>query len=221
MYQNVLSVVNAHQPVWNGVQSMVTAVDQLNGLLNTLQNKLNLQSTLTQGIRIEKDAYIDELTENMSILKKALFIYATETNNPSLRERHKESKSKLAALSSDRLQILCISILEDLDLYASALGTVGITPAHIQDFHDKVTNLESRRNSVRNAIRQRTVETGDIRELEKQINRLLIDRLDRFISFFKASNGSFFKNYRIARRVITNNGNTGPRPSERDDGSVH
>jgi hypothetical protein len=220
MYQNVLAVVNDHQSVWNGVQGMTTVVDQLHDLLNTLQNKLNLQSTLTQGIQIEKQAYLESFTEELSILKKALFLYAAETNNLALRERHKESKSKVASLSPDRLEILSINLIEDLETYESSLGTIGITAEKIQQFKDKAAQLENYKNSVRQAIVERSTETSEIRELEKQINRLLIDRLDRFMSFYKATDSSFFKTYRGARKIIGNSGNTGTKPNDQKNGSV-
>lgn len=220
MYQNVLAVVNDHQPAWNGVQGMATVVDQVQGLLNTLQNKLNLQSTLTQGIQIEKQAYLKDFTEELSILKKALFLYAAETNNLSLRERHKESKSKVASLSADRLEILSINLIEDLEAHESALGTMGVTLEKIQQFKDKAAQLENYKNSVRHAIVERSTETSEIRELEKQINRLLIDRLDRFMSFYKATDSSFFKTYRGARKIIGNNGHTGTKPNGQENASA-
>lgn len=212
MYQNVLAVVNNHQPVWNGVQVMVTAVDQLQSLLNGLENKLNLQSTLTQGVSVEKNAYMKALIEDMSILKKALLIYAEETNNLLLRERHRESKSKLVSLAADHIEILSINLREDLETHGPALQIVGITPEQIQQFSAKADQLENYKNSVRQAIVERSVETQEIREIEKQINKLIIDRLDRFITFYKTTDPTFFKTYRGARRIITKNGGTGPKP---------
>jgi hypothetical protein len=156
----------------------------------------------------------------MSMLKKALFLYAVETGNLSLRERHKEPKSKLAVLSPDRLEILSINLVADLETYGPQLGAMGVVPEQITSFGAKVAVLQDRKNSVRQAILERSMETREIRELEKQINRLLIDRLDRFISFFKASNSSFFNTYRGARKVIANGGGAGPRSNERDDGSL-
>ena len=214
MYQNVLAVVNDHQTVWNGVQSMVTAVDELNSLLNTLENKLNLQSTITQGIRLEKEAYLKALTEDISILKNALFLYATETNDLVLRERNRDSRTTLTHLSANRLQVISIALLEDLQTHGAELGTVGISAEQIQQFQLKVTDLENRKNSVRQAIIQRTLETKAIGTLEKQINRLLIDRLDRFLSLFKAANGSFVAKYKAARKVIETNGHAGPKPNK-------
>jgi len=220
MYQNVLAVVNDHQSVWSGIQSMSSAVNQLNDLLSSLSSKLNVQSTITQGVRLEKQAFVQQLKEEMVLLKKALFLHAVETGNLPLRERHKESKSKVIATSVDRLEILSISLLEDLEVYGQALGTIGITPQQILEFSSKVTELASRKNSVRQAIIERAVETSQITELEKAINSLIIDRLDRFMSFFKSSNSSFFNTYRGARRIIANGGNTAPRTNERDDGSL-
>lgn len=221
MYQNVLAVVNDHESAWNGIQGMVTAVSQFRELLNSLAPKLNLQSTLTQGVRVEKNAYLRDLVNDMSLLKKGLFLYAVENSNLVLRERHKESKSKLNALPADRIQVLCISLLEDLETYGGSLVNMGISAQQIQEFRNKVVLLEDRKNSVRQAIIERSLETRNIKEIEKQLNRLLIDRMDRLISFFKTADHAFFASYQSARRIIGNGGgNTGPRNREQDDGAV-
>jgi hypothetical protein len=214
MYQNVLAVVKDHQNTWNGIPGIVSIVDEFETELNNLGNKLSLQSKITQGITLEKQAFINELVEKMSLLKKGLFLYATQINNLDLRARHKEALSTLKRLSEGRLQVEAAKVLEDLQIHGTALDVVGITSSDIQAFQDQVALLEERKNSVRQAIIERTIETKSIRELEKQLNVLLIDQLDRFISFFQSTDPAFLASYKAARRIIGNGGgpkNNGPR----------
>lgn len=218
MYQNVLAVVKDHQSTWSGVTGMVSTVDQFENLLNQLSSKLNIQSTLTQGIWKDKEVYMKELIESMSILKKGLFLLATQTDNRILLERNRESLTKLKSMGAERLKIVSIALLEDVDNYESSLATVGIDAPRIQDFRDKVALLEERKNSVRQAIIERTIETKSIHDLEKQLNELLIGQLDRFISFFKTTNSNFFESYRAARRIIGNGG--GPKSGPRGNSPV-
>ncbi|WP_341902253.1 hypothetical protein [Fluviicola taffensis] len=206
MYQNVLAVVKDHQSTWSGVSGMVSAVDQFENSLNLLSSKLNIQNTLTQGIWKDKEVYMKELIESMSILKKGLFLLATQTDNRILLERNRESLTKLKSMGAERLKIASIALLEDVNDYESSLATVGIDAPRIQDFRDKVALLEERKNSVRQAIIERTIETKSIRELEKRLNELLIGQLDRFISFFQTTNSAFVASYKAARRIIGNGG---------------
>ena len=207
MYQNVLAVVNDHQSTWSSVPGMVQAVDQFENLLTNLSNKLNIQNTLMQGIRKDKEEYMNQLIESMSLLKKGLFLHAVQTNNIVLRERNKESLTKLRSMGAERLKIENIALLEDLDTYESALASVGIDAQQIQEYRDKAALIEERKNSVRQAIIERSMETKSIRDLEKQLNELLISQLDRFISFFRTVNNTFFVSYKAARRII---GKSGP-----------
>lgn len=219
MYQNVLAVVKDHQSTWSGVSGMVSAVDQFENLLNMLGSKLNIQNTLTQGIRKDKEVYMNELIESMSILKKGLFLHATQTNNLILLERHKESLTKLKSMGAERLKIASVALLEDLETYESFLTTVGIDAQRIQEFRNKAAILEERKNSVRQAIIERTIETKSIRELEKKLNALLINQLDRFISFFQSANSAFVASYKAARKIIGNGG--GPKSGPRGAAPAH
>ncbi|AEA42334.1 hypothetical protein [Fluviicola taffensis] len=212
MYQNVLAVVKDHQSSWSGIPGIVTVVDQFESMLNNLGSKMTLQSKITQGITLEKQAFIHELIEQMSLLKKGLFLYATQTNNLDLRARHKEAISTLKRLTEGRLQFETAKLLEDLQIHGSSLDTVGISSSDIQVFQNKVALLEERKNSVRQAIIERTIETKGIYELEKKLNDLLINQLDRFISFFQSTNNTFFATYKAARRIIGNSGGSKSNP---------
>lgn len=213
MYQNVLAVVNDHQSVWNSVPGIVTAVNEFQTLLNSLSQKLNLQTTITQGIRLGKQTYLKDLISDMSALKKGLLLYGRETNNLVLRERNRDTKATLTNLSADRLQVISLALLEDLETHGAQLGTVGISTEQIQQFQLKVIELENRKNSVRQAIIERSLETKDISTLEKQINRLLIDRLDLFISLLNTTDSHFVAAYQSARKVIETGGH-GHRPND-------
>ncbi len=213
MYQNVLAVVNDHQTVWNSVPGIVTAVNEFQDLLSNLSQKLNLQTTITQGIRLGKETYLKDLIADMGTLKKGLLLYGRETNNLVLRERNRDTKATLTNLSADRLQVISVALLEDLETHGAQLGTVGISAEQVQQFQLKVAELENRKNSVRQAIIERSLETKDINKLEKQINRLLIDRLDLFISLLNTTDSHFVAAYRSARKVIETGGH-GQRPNE-------
>lgn len=214
MYENVLTVLNDYQSAWNTVPGIVTAAAEFQNLLNSLSPKLNLQNTLTQGIRHEKDAYLKDLIADMSKLKKGLLLYAMETNNLVLRERNRDTKSTLTHLSGSLLQVTTMALLEDLQMYGAELGMAGINQEQIQQFQAKVTEFENRKNSVRQAIIERSMETKAINSLEKQINRLLIDRLDRFISLLNIPGSNFQATYQAARKVIDTGGHTGHKPNE-------
>lgn len=209
MYQNVHAVVNDHQSSWNQIPGIVSVINEFEPLLNSLNNKLKAQSSVTKGIKLEKDSFMTQFIDRLSDLKKGLYLYAVQTNNVALRERNKESRSKLHATSGSRLQVLTLALLEDLDEHGGALTSVGIGSELIQEFRDQALLFEERKNSVRQAIIERTVETKAIDDLEKQLNELLIDQLDRYISLLKASDSDFFEAYKAARRIIGNGGNTG------------
>ncbi len=207
MYQNVLAVVKEHQSSWSSITGIATIVDRFELLIGQLSSKLNTQNTITQGIGIAKASFMEQLIDRMSILKKGLFLHAVQTNDFALRERNKESKSKLRAASDDRLQVICTALLEDSSTYESELVALGVDPAVIQSFSDLAGEYEERKNSVRQAIIERSLETKSIKELEKQLNKLLIEQLDRFISLFQSTNNPFYVTYKAARRII---GKSGP-----------
>lgn len=209
MYQNVLAVVKDHQTSWISIPAIVTVVSEFETLLNNLGSRLNGQNSITQGISEEKQQYLNQLVSSMSLLKKGLFLYATQTSDPVLRARHKESLTKLKSIGADRLMIRTATLLEDLETHGTALQDFGITAVQIQEFQSLAALLEERKNSVRQAIIERSLETKSIRDLEKQLNKLLIEQLDRFISLFQSSNNLFYETYKAARRIIGKSGGPG------------
>lgn len=213
MYQNVLAVVKDHQSSWNGIPAIVSVVSQFETLLNNLGSRLTGQNSITQGISEEKQVFLDQLIKDMSLLKKGLFLYATQANDLALRARHKESLTLLKRTSADRLQVLSTVLLEDLETYESSLQDFGITATQIQAFRDQAAEYEERKNSVRQAIIERSLETKSIRELEKQLNKLLIEQLDRFISLFQSTNNPFYVTYKAARRIIGKSGPGSTKPA--------
>lgn len=206
MYQNVLAVVNDHQSSWNQVQGIVSIVDQYQSLLNNLSNKLNVQNTLTKGVKLEKDGFMTAFINSMSNLKKGLSLHAVQTGNHGLRVRNKEPKSTLRVASEERLQVLIIALLEDLDTYESALNNVGISSEQIQKFRDQAALFEEYKNSVRQAIIDRSMETQAIHDLEMQLNQFLKAQLDPCVSLFSESDTNFCKEYKAARKLIGKSG---------------
>ena len=208
MYQNVLAVVKDHQSTWSGVPGVATVIDRFETGINDLRSKLHTQNTIMHGIGLEKAVFMDKLIASMTVLKKGLFLHGVQTNNLPLRERNKEPKSKLAALREDRLQVICTSLLDDVNEHENELVAIAVDPAIIQEFRDLAAAFEERKNSVRQAIIERTLEIQNIREIEKQLNKLLKEQLDRFISLFQSANKTLFDSYKAARKII-GNGNPG------------
>lgn len=204
MYQNVRQVVNDHQSSWNQIPGIVSAVAQFESLLNNLSSKLNAQNSMTKGVRIEKDVFMTAFINRMSILKKGLSVHAIQTNNHVLFERNKEPKSTLDVTSEKRLQFLTTALLEDLDTYETALNNIGISSEVIQQFRDEALLLEESKNSVRQAIIDRSIETQAIDDLEKQLNKFLTSQLDRCVGLLSTSDSNFFAEYKAARKIIGN-----------------
>lgn len=206
MYQNVRAVVNNHENSWNQIPGIVDVISQFEALLDDLNNKLKTQTALTKGIKLKKEDFLEEFVNRMSTLKKGLYLYALQTKDPELRERNKESRSALRLTSANRLQVLTAVLLEDLDVHGNALTNLGIGSELIQEFRDQTLLFEDRKNSVRQAIIDRTIETNAIRELEKQLNALLIEQIDRYISLLSNTDSHFCAEYKAARKIVGNGG---------------
>lgn len=206
MYQNVRAVVNNHQSSWSQVPGIVEVINQFDPLLVDLNNKLKAQSALTKGIKLKKDDFFHEFIGRMSDLKKGLYLLAVQTNDPELRERNKESRSVLRSISADRLLVLTNVLLEDLDVYGNSLLNSGIGTEIIQQFRDQAVLFEERKNSTRQAIIDRSIQTKMISELEKQLNTLLIGQLDHYISLLSTTDANFFAEYKAARKIVGKGG---------------
>lgn len=206
MYQNVHAVVNNHQSSWSQVPGIVSVVEQFEILLDNLIHKLNAQNTLTKGVKLEKDSFLDEFVHLMSIMKKALTIHAVQTKNLKLRERNKETEGRLRNATVSRLQVITSNLLEDLDSYESALSNLGVTSERIQKFRDQALLLEEQKISVRQAIIDRSIETKGIKDVDQQLNKLLIEQLDHCVSLLDDTDSNFLAEYKAARKTIVKSG---------------
>lgn len=202
MYGSVLSVLNDHQTIWQGIPAFVSAKTAFETKLNLLRVRVTEQLGATTGVAIDKRLRITDLRERMLPVQHALFLLGRATGDVLLRERNNLTKTDLDELRLNQLAARCAELKQDMDTYGTQLSAYGVTTQALDELIPLLETVSDVNNSTRQAIIKRKGITKSIKDLEHELNELLQVELDRLILVFKQSHPAFVEAYNSARITI-------------------
>lgn len=214
MYQTVMSVMNDHQAIWQGVPAVTNAMGSLSSKVSQLRTKLGEQAIVTPGVADEKQLHLSDLKERVMVMQQALYLHGRSSGDVALKKRNDQTRSFILKLNTAKFAVRCAELKHDLDVYGAELFQYGITHQAIDELLPNLLNVNEVNITTRQAILKRKTVTESINDMEREIDELLHSEMDRLALVFKFNEPTFFQAYRSARLVIDYGTH-----SERDDGS--
>lgn len=182
----------------------------------------NLWSALIPLIEKNRDAQMpentgiatDKATKRILMAEKALFVenrlqsYANAVGNPELLESVSYTPTDLKKARDTEVTGICNTILAKAKLYAKDIEPYGVTTGLITDLEQAITAYSARLPKPKAAKSQTKTATENLRELYKNSDKYLRERLDLDIELFKTENPEFYSQYKTARFSTSNGSKT-------------
>lgn len=216
MYERVHAAMNDHQSVWQDISALSAVMDKFTAKLDLLKSYSMEQTGATIGVSHNKQLRKNELLERMLIVERALMLHGLAIGDVLLQDRNKHSKSGLFRMPDNKLVIRCAEIKADLETFGSQLGAYGVDTT-VAELTPMLQDVETLKNSAWKAILKRKGATQSIKDLERDINKLLSVELDNLMLVFQISQPAFFQAVSNARLVIDYKFTHGTKPPQGSD----
>lgn len=153
------------------------------------------------GITADKAQLKKTLCERASIIAGAIFAFASTNSNNELKQQMNVSLSKLLKTSDNQLAARCRNIHDTGAANLDVLKDYGINAAKLTALQTDIDEYAAAAPKPRAVRTQRKTATGSLRELFKQADQMLEERMDPLIGLLKETNPDFAATYANAREI--------------------
>lgn len=192
------------------VPAIAEACETASQLLDAISDSNNRQAGKLGGATSKKQYYREELSRSALAIASIIRSYATDRNDPELKESMTYSYSELRYTGETRLNAHCNNILATARKLGTALGTYGINEDMLKSFEHLMEQYEQCRTQPRNLMAIRKDAGREVKALLRELNNLFVDKLDAMLLLFKTTHREFYGQY-LAKRTIINPGHRSTR----------
>ncbi|MBK8443942.1 MAG: carboxypeptidase regulatory-like domain-containing protein [Sphingobacteriales bacterium] len=189
--------------------ALIATVPAFSNALNTLKTKIaaiqsnaSKESAQIGGIAQDKTAAKEILCTRTAEIAAAVYAYAHQTNNNTLRQKMNFSVSDLLRIKDDLLVPTCQVIYNQAQANLPNLADYALNAAALTTLQNAMNNYTNATPLVRNAIGNRSTFRINIKNLLKETDDLLKNQLDKISLQFKNTNPDFLLTYRQLRIII-------------------
>lgn len=200
MYRSVHEVLRANDTIWGGIPAFVSTMNTFEENLQLLETNELKQRSATQGVRSAKDELKGERIGLLIRIASALTAYANSTGDVVLRAKVKTSAAIL--LRSGQVDFISYfdSLIESATEHQQELIDYGISITEINELNAYRDQMRDSFLSTRLTIIDRSMSTKAIKELSREMDTLLIGRIDKLMKTLQTEHEDFFFLYSKARK---------------------
>ena len=202
MYYAVQRVCAANNLVWGGLPAFVSGFNDFKTSIGKIETILKAQERGILGVAKDKDAIQDSMIDLSLRVAGAVFAYASDTSNLTLKGKVNYSRSELKRVRDSISGQRCQVIADEANTVIGVLATYGIVPADITLLRAKIIDFTNALSAPRTAIAERKGATDELTKQVRKTDVLLKEKLDKLIEKFKVSSVDFYKLYFDARRIV-------------------
>lgn len=188
----IVALIPAFRAAFNDFKTKITEIVAV----------VQQESTDLSGIATDKAQRKQALGEQAATLAGAIFAFAATVSNVELKQQMNVSLPKLLKMSDSQLTARCQNIHDAGVANADALADYGIKPATMTALQAAIDDYSAAAPKPRVARSQRKTVVGSLRELFRQADDILSERIDPLAGLFKESNPDFVNIYTAAREII-------------------
>ena len=203
MYYAVQKVCNDNNATWKGLPAFVLAFGEFSGSLSKLEETLETQVKKIAGVSEDKTAMRKALTEKALETGNAVFAYASDKKNETLKSKVDFSPSDLKKERDTILIQHCQLIKDEAGGVIEELGNYGLGTSDLDNFQTMIDEFTKAISLPRAAITERKGATSNLEERIGEIDDVLNDKMDRLMDKFKAPNADFYKQYFDVRSIVS------------------
>ena len=203
MYYAVQKVCNANNATWNGLPAFVAAFGEFSGSLSKLEDVIEVQVKNIVGVAEDKTAQREKLTEKALETGNAVFAYASDKKNATLKDKVNFSETRLKRERDTVLIQHCQRILDEAKIIIGELGDYGLNMNDLDNFQTMINEFSDALSLPRAAITERKGATSSMEEVIADIDHVLKEKMDRLMDKFKTTAADFYKQYFDVRSIVS------------------
>jgi hypothetical protein len=202
MYRSVLALCDDNNAIISINREFLNNIANLRSIVTAIISTASLEGQINTGIAIDKKEGKKELCKNGADIASIVYAYASTIGNNTLKQSVNYSYSNLLKLRDDLLCPIIRNIYNVADTNKTELEAYGITGSIL-------TTLQLLTDTYSNAVPKPTTAkaikrtyTSNLKQLEKDADDILKNRMDKLITTFKKANPDFVSNYKNVRLII-------------------
>lgn len=226
-YENLLTMFKTVITVCNEYSGTIAAVPAINSdytafkvKVNELEQAIQHQILDISGIAEDKKNLILETINKTLIFAGALHAWADTQNDQQLKREVNYSKSDLLRLRDDLMIEACNVVYERANVHIAELAAYGLDAASLADLQSSINNCSAKNTAPVTAREHRKWYTARVKQLIREANGLLKQRLDKSIRLFSVTEPEVHDMYYNSRVIIDLHGKTGNLPHFEPSGVI-
>ena len=202
MYDSVRMALNKHSAEWNGIPYLNNTITEFYAIIQEIIPTAVEQLNDIKAYGGQKKVYRNALQDSMYLCSSLIGAYALASQNQSLFDEVKMSKTSLIRRRDKILSFDAKELLGTITQHEAALALYGITPAVKADFEQKIMNFDNALNSPLQERKQNREATQKLTQIFAKADNLLRYRLDAQMLIYKESNSFLYTYYNQVRKII-------------------
>ena len=202
MFKTVAGYLGENNSVWSAMAPFATAVQELDGKIDAIDESAQKQETPTTGAAADKAFKRDSLEDALFLTCEALGAMAATSNDNELLALTAVSPSSLHRFTDEELANRASTVLEKANAQKTSLAAFHVTQANIDELSQALQNFKTIKEKPRQTTAERVAETSSLPSLIRDANDILRNRIDRLVNLFRRSNPKFVAGYKSARVIV-------------------
>jgi hypothetical protein len=202
MYYAVQKVCKANNLVWNGLPAFVTAFGDYETNIGKIEDALGAQEKNITGVSQDKDAIEDSMIDKALEVANAVFAYASDKGDFTLKGKVDFSRSDLKQVRDSFAMQRCQIIKDEATLIVAALASYGVTANDLKTLQTRIDAFGGILAAPRTAITERKGATDEIGKLLRKVDGILTNKLDKLVEKFKVPSPEFYRLFFDARKIV-------------------
>ncbi len=202
MYRTVELHCNNNSALIAGNTAFSDSYSQFINKIVAIQGSTTEQEQKITGFTTAKSVAKKALSETASIIAGFIFAYASANNNYQLKEKVNYTYSELLAERDEQLVPVCSNILNSANDNLAALTDYGITAATVSGLQSAMEAYNAAVPANTNATSIRKAYGQALKQLIKETDVILKERMDKLVSNFADTDPGFVASYKNARSII-------------------
>jgi hypothetical protein len=202
MYRTVETLCGDNAEIVGSIPAFQSAFNDFKAKIAAIVAAEQQKSAVLTGIAADKAQSKQELCRQASNVAGVIFAFASTTSNNELKQQMNVSLSKLLKMKDNQLVARCRNIHDAGAANIDALADYGIKPARLSALQNAIDEYSATAPKPRTARSHGKAITGSQRELFKQADAILTERMDSFIGLIREADPDFAATYEAARIVI-------------------
>jgi len=202
MVKGIIQLCDEFPAIVSLVVAFQTAVTALKAKVAEIEETAELSSLSLAGITADKRNFKETVCQMTADIAGMIYAYAVETSNITLKEEVNLTISRLKRKSDTELVLICQAIHDRGFENKDALVDYGVTTEMLTALQTAIDDYAAASPKPRTAIGKRKTRKEIIKQLFKELDAILNERMDALMGKFRTTHPEFYQTYFNLREIV-------------------